>query len=122
MARSDLLVDADWVEAYGGDPGVVLVEVDEDTAAFDGGHLRNAIKIDWKTDLQHPERRDFIDRAGFEALLSRCGISNHEPSCSTAATTTGSPPTRTGISGCTGTRRSSCWTAGARGGSWIPAS
>jgi thiosulfate/3-mercaptopyruvate sulfurtransferase len=78
MARSDVLVDADWVEAHGGDPGVVLVEVDEDTAAFDGGHLRNAIKIDWKKDLQHPVRRDFIDRAGFEALLSRCGISNDD--------------------------------------------
>ena len=33
MSRSDVLVDADWVEAHGGDPGVVLVEVDEDTSA-----------------------------------------------------------------------------------------
>src|SRR6266566_1985377 len=28
MSRSDVLVDADWVEARIGDPGVVLVEVD----------------------------------------------------------------------------------------------
>ena len=34
MARSDVLVDADWVEQHLDDPKVVLVEVDEDTAAF----------------------------------------------------------------------------------------
>jgi thiosulfate/3-mercaptopyruvate sulfurtransferase len=78
MSRSDVLVDADWVEAHGSDPGVVLVEVDEDTSAYDKGHIRNAVKIDWKTDLQDPVRRDFVDRAGFEALLSERGISNDD--------------------------------------------
>ena len=78
MSRSDVLVDAAWVEAHGGDPGVVLVEVDEDTSAYDKGHIRNAVKIDWKKDLQDPVRRDFVDRAGFEALLSERGISNDD--------------------------------------------
>jgi thiosulfate/3-mercaptopyruvate sulfurtransferase len=78
MSRSDVLVDADWVEAHGGDPGVVLVEVDEDTSAYDKGHIRNAVKIDWKADLQDPVRRDFVDKAGFEALLSERGISNDD--------------------------------------------
>jgi len=78
MSRSDVLVDADWVEAHGGDPGVVLVEVDEDTSAYDKGHIRNAVKIDWKADLQDPVRRDFVDKAGFEALLSGRGISNDD--------------------------------------------
>jgi thiosulfate/3-mercaptopyruvate sulfurtransferase len=78
MSRSDVLVDADWVEAHGSDPTVVLVEVDEDTSAYDKGHIRNAIKIDWKKDLQDPVRRDFVDRAGFEALLSERGISNDD--------------------------------------------
>ena len=78
MSRSDVLVDADWVEAHGSDPGVVLVEVDEDTSAYDKGHIRNAVKIDWKADLQDPVRRDFVDRAGFEALLSGKGISNDD--------------------------------------------
>jgi thiosulfate/3-mercaptopyruvate sulfurtransferase len=78
MSRSDVLVDADWVEAHGSDPGVVLVEVDEDTSAYDKGHIRNAVKIDWKKDLQDPVRRDFVDRAGFEALLSERGISNDD--------------------------------------------
>jgi len=78
MSRSDVLVDADWVESHLSDPGVVLVEVDEDTSAYDKGHIRNAVKIDWKQDLQDPVRRDFIDRAGFEALLSERGISNDD--------------------------------------------
>jgi len=78
MSRSDVLVDADWVEAHHGDPGVVLVEVDEDTSAYDKGHIRDAVKIDWKKDLQDPVRRDFVDRAGFEALLSGRGISNDD--------------------------------------------
>jgi len=78
MSRSDVLVDADWVEAHLADPGVVLVEVDEDTTAYDKGHIRNAVKLDWKKDLQDPVRRDFVDRRGFEQLLSERGISNDD--------------------------------------------
>jgi thiosulfate/3-mercaptopyruvate sulfurtransferase len=78
MSRSDVLVDADWVQAHGSDPGVVLVEVDEDTSAYDKGHIRGAVKIDWRTDLQDPVRRDFVDKAGFESLLSKRGISNDD--------------------------------------------
>ncbi|PRY00776.1 sulfurtransferase [Allonocardiopsis opalescens] len=76
MARSDVLVDADWVEAHLDDPSVVIAEVDEDTSAYDKGHIRNAVKIDWKKDLQDPVRRDFVDREGFEKLLSSRGIGN----------------------------------------------
>jgi len=78
MSRSDVLVDADWVEAHADDPGVVVVEVDEDTSAYDKGHIRNAVKIDWKQDLQDPVRRDFVDKHGFEELLSSRGISNDD--------------------------------------------
>jgi len=78
MSRSDVLVDADWVQAHLDDPGLVLVEVDEDTTAYDKGHIKGAVKIDWKKDLQDPVRRDFIDRAGFERLLSGRGISNDD--------------------------------------------
>ncbi|MEV1198909.1 sulfurtransferase [Microbispora rosea] len=78
MSRSAVLVDADWVEANLDTPGVVLVEVDEDTSAYDKGHIRGAVKIDWRTDLQDPVRRDFVDKAGFEALLSSRGIANDD--------------------------------------------
>jgi thiosulfate/3-mercaptopyruvate sulfurtransferase len=78
MSRSDVLVDADWVENHLDDPGVVLVEVDEDTTAYDKGHIRSAVKLDWKKDLQDPVRRDFVDRHGFEQLLSGRGIGNDD--------------------------------------------
>ena len=78
MSRSDVLVDADWVDAHKNDPGLVLVEVDEDTSAYDTGHIQGAIRIDWKKDLQDPVRRDFVDQAGFEALLSERGIANND--------------------------------------------
>jgi thiosulfate/3-mercaptopyruvate sulfurtransferase len=78
MSRPDVLVDADWVEAHLADPGVVLVEVDEDTSAYDTGHIPGAVKIDWKKDLQDPVRRDFVDKAGFEALLSEHGIASDD--------------------------------------------
>jgi thiosulfate/3-mercaptopyruvate sulfurtransferase len=78
MSRSDVLVDADWVEAHIDDPKVVIVEVDEDTSAYDRNHIKNAVRIDWKTDLQDPVRRDFVDQAGFEKLLSEKGISNDD--------------------------------------------
>jgi thiosulfate/3-mercaptopyruvate sulfurtransferase len=78
MSRSDALVDADWVESQIGAPGVVIVEVDEDTSAYDKGHIPSAIKIDWKKDLQDPVRRDFVDKTGFEDLLSERGIANDD--------------------------------------------
>ncbi|HET9945231.1 MAG TPA: sulfurtransferase [Actinomycetes bacterium] len=72
--RERVLVDADWVEAHLDDDKVVLVEVDEDTAAYDKNHIRGAVRLDWKKDLQDPVRRDFVDKAQFETLLSQRGI------------------------------------------------
>ena len=47
MSRSDVLVDADWVEAHIGEPGFVIVEVDEDTSAYDKGHIPTAKNVPW---------------------------------------------------------------------------
>ncbi|MGW4027448.1 sulfurtransferase [Streptomyces sp. NPDC005009] len=78
MARADVLVDADWVQSHLDDPQVVLVEVDEDTTAYDTNHIRGAVRIDWRQDLQDPVRRDFVDQAAFEKLLSDKGIAREE--------------------------------------------
>ncbi|MEU6561273.1 sulfurtransferase [Nocardia nova] len=78
MARSDVLVSADWVEENLNTPGVVIVEVDEDTSAYDTGHIEGAVKLDWKKDLQDPVRRDFVNREQFSDLLSARGIGNDD--------------------------------------------
>ncbi|HEY2223513.1 sulfurtransferase [Actinomycetospora sp.] len=78
MSRQDALVTADWAEDNLDARGVVFVEVDEDTTAYDGGHIPGAVKIDWKTELQDQVRRDFVDKAGFEKLLSAKGIANDD--------------------------------------------
>jgi thiosulfate/3-mercaptopyruvate sulfurtransferase len=78
MSRESVLVSADWVEKNLDAPGVVFVEVDEDTSAYDAGHIPGAVKIDWKQDLQDPVRRDFVNKTQFEALLSERGIANDD--------------------------------------------
>jgi thiosulfate/3-mercaptopyruvate sulfurtransferase len=78
MSRDTTLVSAQWVEDHLDDPKIVLVEVDEDTAAYDKGHIRGAIKLDWTTDLQDQVRRDFVSKAQFEALLSSRGVANDD--------------------------------------------
>ncbi|WP_448617345.1 sulfurtransferase [Geodermatophilus sp. URMC 65] len=78
MSRNDVLVSADWAQEHIGAPGIVFVEVDEDTSAYDKGHIEGAVKLDWKTDLQDPLRRDFVSKEQFEQLLSERGISNDD--------------------------------------------
>jgi thiosulfate/3-mercaptopyruvate sulfurtransferase len=78
MSRENSLVTTQWVEDHLDDPKVVLVEVDEDTSAYDKGHLKGAIKLDWTTDLQDQVRRDFVGKQQFEELLSGRGVANDD--------------------------------------------
>ncbi|MCZ4537776.1 sulfurtransferase [Gordonia terrae] len=78
MARSDVLVSTEWAEQNLNADKTVFVEVDEDTSAYDGGHIAGAVKLDWKTDLQDPVRRDFVDAEQFGKLLSERGIANDD--------------------------------------------
>jgi thiosulfate/3-mercaptopyruvate sulfurtransferase len=75
-AKPDVLVTTQWVADHLEDPNVRIVESDEDILLYDIGHIPGAVKLDWHTDLQAPVERDFIDKAGFEQLMSRAGISN----------------------------------------------
>ncbi|MGI8308892.1 sulfurtransferase [Saccharopolyspora hattusasensis] len=78
MSRAEVLVSTEWAEQNLNTAGVVFAEVDEDTTAYDGGHIPGAIKLDWKNELQDHVRRDFVNREGFEKLLSAKGISNDD--------------------------------------------
>ncbi|HEX5496744.1 MAG TPA: sulfurtransferase [Mycobacteriales bacterium] len=78
MSRSDVLVTAEWAEQHLNTPGVVFVEVDEDVSAYDKGHIAGAVKLDWRSDLQDPVRRDFVGPERFAELLSERGVSNDD--------------------------------------------
>ena len=78
MARSDVLVTTDWAESNLDAPDTVFVEVDEDTSAYDNGHIAGAVRLDWRKDLQDPVKRDFVDAEQFSKLLSERGISNDD--------------------------------------------
>jgi thiosulfate/3-mercaptopyruvate sulfurtransferase len=78
MSRQDVLVTADWAEKNLGTDGIVFLEVDEDTTAYDGGHLPGAVKVNWTTELQDQVRRDIADKDQFSKLLSEKGVSNDD--------------------------------------------
>ncbi len=75
-ASPSVLVSTDWVLEHHQDQGVRVVEVDEDVLLYEQGHIPGAVKVDWHTDLQRRDIRDFIDETGFAALMEEKGISN----------------------------------------------
>src|SRR5690554_7158229 len=77
-AHPERLVTTEWLQANLDREGLVIVESDEDVLLYETGHIPGAVKIDWHTDLNDRVRRDFVDGAGFAALLSAKGISRDD--------------------------------------------
>jgi thiosulfate/3-mercaptopyruvate sulfurtransferase len=77
-AHPGRLVTADWLEQRLGQPGLVVVESDEDVLLYETGHIPGAVKVDWHTELNDPVVRDYLDGEGFAALLRRKGISRDD--------------------------------------------
>jgi thiosulfate/3-mercaptopyruvate sulfurtransferase len=71
----EVLVSTDWVASHVEDPKMRLVEVDVDTTAYEKGHIKNAVGLNWTTQLQDNVRRDLLGRRQFEELCSNSGIS-----------------------------------------------
>jgi len=72
----DALVTTDWVAAHLDDPSVRIIESNEDPLLYPSGHIPGAVQVDWTHDLNDPLRRDYLDKAGFEALMSRIGATH----------------------------------------------
>lgn len=70
----EVLVSTDWVAEHIDDPNVRIVESNEDQLLYPSGHIRNAVQVDWAADLNDQLRRDYLNRAGFERLMSRIGV------------------------------------------------
>ncbi len=75
-ANPDVLVSTDWVLEHHKDPNIRVAEVDEDVLLYEQGHVPGAVKLDWHTELQRPDIRDFIDEEGFAELMRQKGIGN----------------------------------------------
>jgi thiosulfate/3-mercaptopyruvate sulfurtransferase len=74
----EVLVSTDWVLAHHQDASIKLIEVNEDFLLFEQAHIPGAIKMDWHTNLQRDDIRDFIDEKAFASLVSSLGISNDD--------------------------------------------
>ena len=75
--RPEMLVSTDWVAEHINDPNVRVIESNEDPLLYSAGHIQNAGEIDWERDLNHPLRRDYVDKETFEKLLSSLGITKN---------------------------------------------
>jgi thiosulfate/3-mercaptopyruvate sulfurtransferase len=73
-ARPDALVETDWLEEHVKDPGIRVIEVDEDTEAYEKGHIDGAVGWNWTTDLHAKVGRDYVDQAELSELLSEAGV------------------------------------------------
>ncbi|MFC3275915.1 sulfurtransferase [Agromyces mediolanus] len=73
-AHPERLVSTEWLAERLGEPGLVVVESDEDVLLYETGHIPGAVKIDWHTELNDPVVRDYLDGEQFAALLGSKGI------------------------------------------------
>jgi thiosulfate/3-mercaptopyruvate sulfurtransferase len=71
-----VLVTTEWLAEHLEDDNIAVAEVDENTDLYDEGHIRGAVKLHWREDLQDPIERDLIDRETFERVLGERGIGN----------------------------------------------
>jgi thiosulfate/3-mercaptopyruvate sulfurtransferase len=73
-ANPDVLVDTQYLEDHLGDPGLLVIEVDEDSTAYEKGHIEGAVGWNWSTDLHTQVGRDYVDQAELSDLLGRAGV------------------------------------------------
>jgi thiosulfate/3-mercaptopyruvate sulfurtransferase len=73
-AHPERLVSTQWLADHLGEPGLVVVESDEDVLLYETGHIPGSVKIDWHTDLNDPVVRDYIDGERFAQVVGSKGI------------------------------------------------
>ena len=68
------VVQADWLEKNIDDPKVRIIEVSTEAGLYERGHIKNAFKINWYTDLVDTVKRDIVPIGKFNTLISKAGI------------------------------------------------
>ena len=66
----------DWLEANLDNPKVRIIEVSTEAGLYERGHIKNAIKFVWHTDLVDTVNRDIINAKNFSKLVQKAGISD----------------------------------------------
>jgi thiosulfate/3-mercaptopyruvate sulfurtransferase len=74
-AHPQSLVTTEWLAEHLGEPGLVVVESDEDVLLYETGHIPGSVKVDWHTELNDPVTRDYVDGPGFAEICAERGIS-----------------------------------------------
>jgi thiosulfate/3-mercaptopyruvate sulfurtransferase len=72
--KPDVLVETQWLEEHLDDPGIRVIEVDEDAAAYEKGHVKGAVGWNWGSDLHAQIGRDYVGQDELSDLLSRSGV------------------------------------------------
>ena len=72
LARS--VVQTDWLEKNLDNPDVKIIEVSTEAGLYERGHIKNAVKFNWYTELVEVVNRDIVSRTRFEKLARAAGI------------------------------------------------
>ncbi len=74
VARRESIVSTEEVAERLGEEGLVVVEVDVDTAAYEQGHIPGAVGWNWTTELNDTVTRDILSKEQMQRLLGGSGI------------------------------------------------
>ena len=69
------VVNADWLEQNIDNPKVRIIEVSTEPGLYERGHIKNAAKIVWHTELVDTVNRDIASAKNFQKLAQKIGIS-----------------------------------------------
>ena len=72
--KARAVVQADWLEKNIDDPKVRIIEVSTEAGLYERGHIKNAFKINWYTDLVDTVKRDIVPIGKFNSLIAKAGI------------------------------------------------
>ena len=77
-AHPEAMVSTSWLADHLSEPGLVVVESDEDVLLYETGHIPGAIKVDWHTELNDMTVRDYVDGTAFAELMSAKGVNRSD--------------------------------------------
>jgi thiosulfate/3-mercaptopyruvate sulfurtransferase len=80
MKRStEILVDTSWLSEHQKDQNLKIIEIDTPPLPrLLKKYIPNSFLLDWKKDLWHMTKRDFVVGVDFKRLMEKVGISNQD--------------------------------------------